>query len=153
MTLVTQDYTHCDGTQLRLTDSDLGSEQYSSSDYYVWNAGSRSQLLFIFSTRVNIISIILHYYSDNIRGLPRLRFYAVPDDFDVWDAPAVSYRFEDITRVPPGGEPAGPRSVSINFNYTTTKVLMYKSRSDFMGKSDFKLTVSEVEFFICNSKT
>ena len=29
-------YVHCDGTQLRLIDSDIGSEQYNTSDYYVW---------------------------------------------------------------------------------------------------------------------
>ena len=74
----TPHYTHCDGSQLRLTDSDFGPEQYSSSDYYVWNAGSSNQLLFIFPTRVNLTTITLHYYSDNTRGLPRLRFYAVP---------------------------------------------------------------------------
>ena len=143
-----EDYTHCDGTQLRLTDSDLGSEQYSSSDYYVWNAESRySQLLFTFPTRVNLTTITLHYYNDNDRGLPRLRFYAVSDDFNVWEAPVASYGFEDITLVPPGGEPAGPRSVSISFNYTTTKVLMYKTRSDFM------FALSEMEYFTCNSKT
>ena len=30
-----QDYIHCDGTQLRLSDSNLGQEQYQISDYYV----------------------------------------------------------------------------------------------------------------------
>ena len=141
-----EDYTHCDGTQLRLTDFYLGSEQYNSRDYYVWNAGSVSrQLLFIFPTSVNLTTIKLHYYSDNTRGLPQLRFYAAPDDFHVWDAPAGSYGFEDITRVPPSGEPTGHRNVSINFNYTTPKVLMYKSRSDSM------FAVSEVVFF-CNGK-
>ena len=108
----------------------------------MWNAGSSSsQLLFIFPTRVDLTTIKLHYYSDNVRGLPRLRFWSVHDDFIVWYAPAVSYGFEDITLVPPGGEPAGPRTVSISFNYTTTKVLMYKSRSD------FTFVASEVEFF------
>ena len=135
-------YTHCDGKQLRLTDSDLGSEQYSSSDYYVWNAGSSSsQLLFIFPRRVNLTTITLHYYSDNVRGLPGLRFFAVPDNFSVWNAPVSSYGYEDITHVPPGGELTGNRSVSINYNFTTKKVLMFKSRSD------FPFTVSEVEFY------
>ena len=92
-------------------------------------------------------TITLHYYSDNDRGLPRLRYFAVPDDFDVWDALGTGYGFQDITLVLPGGEPAGHKSVSISFNYTTTKVLMYKSRSD------FTFSVSEVEFFTCNSKT
>ena len=72
-------YTYCYGTQLRLADSDLGPEQYTAGEYYVWtNAGSSgNQLLFIFPTRVELTTITLHYYSDTIRGLPRLRFYAV----------------------------------------------------------------------------
>ena len=136
-------YTHCDGTPLRLTDSDLGSEQYSSSDYYVWNAGpSAHQLLFIFPTRVNLTTITLHYYSDNDRSLPRLRFYAVSDDFDIWNAPSASYNFVDIAAVPPGEEPAGRRNVSVNFTFMSiTKILMYKS------KNSFAFAVSEVEFF------
>ena len=79
----TRRYTHCDGTQLKLTDSDLGQNQFHISDYYVWIAGSDAQLLFIFPTRVSLTTITLHFYSDSFRGLPRLRFYAVPDDFDV----------------------------------------------------------------------
>ena len=143
----TEDYTHCDGSQLRLTDSDLGSEQYSSSDYYVWNAGSSSQLLFIFSTRVNLTTIILHYYSDNIRGLPRLIFRAVPDDLDIWDALSGSYSRVDIAAVQLGGEPAGLRNVSVNFDFISVKkVLLYKYSSSII------LAVSEVEFFTCTSK-
>ena len=138
----TERYTHCDGSQLRLTDSDSGSEQYSSSDYYVWNAGiSSHQLLFIFPTRVNLTTITLHYYSDNTRGLPGLRFYAVPDDFDVWDPLVASYSHVNIAAVPPGGEPAGRRNVSVKFNFTTKNILMYKS------SSSYSFAVSEVEFF------
>ena len=138
-------YNHCDGSQLRLTDSDLGSEQYNSSDYYVWNAGSSGhQLLFIFPTRVKLTTITLHYYGDSTRGLPRLRFSAVPDDFDVWNATTASYSRLDIAAVPPGGEPAGRRNVSIyiHLNFTTKRVLLYKHSS-----SSFSFAVSEVEFF------
>ena len=145
-----EDYVHCDGTPLRLTDSDIGSEQYTPSDYYVWLSDEtrNHQLLFIFPTRVNLTTITLHYYSDNTRGLPRLRFYSVPDDFDVWDAPTASYSYAEVAAVPPGGEPAGRRNVSIEFTVTvrTTKILMVKFRSR------FSLAVSEVEFFQqCNN--
>ena len=142
----TEDYTHCDGTQLRLTDSDLGSEQYSSSDYYVWNAGSSGhQLLFIFPTRVNLTTITLHYYSDNTRGLPRMRFFAVPDHFNVWDPPTVSYSRVDIAAVPLSGEPADLRNVSVNVNFVNTKkILMYKFSSSYI------FAVNEVEFFTCS---
>ena len=136
-----EDYTHCDGTQLRLNDSDHGQEQYSSSDYYVWSAGRDGQLLFIFPTRVSLTAITLHYYSDSDRGLPRLRFYAVPDDFDVWDVPTTSNPSVDVASVPQSGEPAGRRNVSINVNFNAKKVLMYKF------SSSFQLALSEVEFF------
>ena len=69
----TYQFTHCDGTQLKLADSDLGSEQHISSDYYEWPAStSTQQLLFTFPTRVNLTTITLHYYSDSNRGLLRL---------------------------------------------------------------------------------
>ena len=145
----TSKYTHCDGTQLRLTDSNLGSEQYSSSDYYVWPARNDAQLLFIFPTRVSLTTITLHYYSDSIRGLPRLSFYAVPDDFDVWDTPTTSIPRVDVAAVSPGGEPAGRRNISINVNFNTKKVLMYKFSSTYIV---YQLAVSEVEFFQCQSK-
>ena len=139
-------YIHCDGTQLRLADSDLGQEQYSSSDYYVWPIGRDGQLLFIFPTRVSLTTITLHYYSDSNRGLPKLRFYAVPDDFDVWDAPTTSNPCVNIAAVAPGGEPAGRRNVSMNVNFSTKQLLMYKD------KGSYQFAVSEVEFFKINMK-
>ena len=137
-----EDYTHCDGTPLRLTDSDIGSEQYTTSDYYVWNDGSwNRQLLFIFPTRVNLTTITLHYYTDNVRGLPRLRFYVVPDDFDIWDVPTSSYSYVEVAAVQPDEEPAGHRNVSVSFNVNTMKVLIQKFHST------YSFAVSEVEFF------
>ena len=100
-------------------------------------------MLFIFPTRVSLTTITLHYYSDNFRGLPRLTLYALPDDFDVWDALTTGTPRVDVAE---GGEPAGHRNVSINVNFNTKKLLMYKY------SSSFQLAVSEVEFFACNSK-
>ena len=91
-------------------------------------------------------AITLHYYSSNFQGLPRLRFIAVPDDFDVWDAVATSIPHVDVADVSPGEEPTGRRNISTNANFNTTKVLMYKYRSSFM------FAVSEVEFFKCSGK-
>ena len=42
-----EQYVYCDSVQLKLADSDLGLEQYSSSAYYVWSAASHWQLLFM----------------------------------------------------------------------------------------------------------
>ena len=145
-----EEYIHCDGTPLRLTDSDIGSEQYTTSDYYVWLSDETrsSQLLFIFPTRVNLTTITLHYYSDSSRGLPRLRFWAVPEDFGIWDALLSSYSYVDVAAVPPGAEPAGSSSVSIaiNIRFNTKKLLLYKY------SSSFNFAMSEVEFTNCNGK-
>ena len=144
------DYTHCDGTQLKLADSKLGSKQYSSSDYYLWNDRSSSgRLLFIFPTRVNLTTITLHYYSDsdNARGLPKLRFHTVPEHFEVWDALTGSHSHVEIAAVAPDAEQAGLRNVSVNFDFMSVKkVLLYKF------SSSINLAASEVEFFTCNSK-
>ena len=136
-----ENYIHCDGAQLKLTDNNLGQQQYLSSDYYVWPAGSDEQMLFIFPTRVSLTTITLHYYSDSVRGRPRLRFYAVPDDFDIWDALNSGTPYGGVAAIPPGGEPAGHRNVRINNNFNSTKVLMFKY------SSSFQFAASEVEFF------
>ena len=141
------DYIHCDGTQLKLTDTNLGSEQpFSSSSHYQWSAGSDEQLLFIFPTSDSLTTITLHYYSDSDQGLSRLRFHAVRNDFDVWDAPTTSTPRVEIASVSSGKKPAGCRNVSISVNFNTKKVLMYKFSSDFI------FSVSEVEFFTCSKQ-
>ena len=147
-TAQSENYIHCNGTPLRLTDSDIGSEQYTTSDYYVWPAGSRhSQLLFIFSTTISLKTVTLPYYHTFVIGLPRLRFWAVPDDFDAWDALSSSYSYVEV---PPGGNSsAGLGNISINIEVFTKKVLLFK----FSSSSAFVL--SEVEFFTraCTSKS
>ena len=141
-------YFHCDGEQLRLSDSDRGSDtEYTATSYYVWTAESFRQLLFIFPTRVSLTTITLHYYSDSVQGRPRLIFYIIGDNFNVWDSP-INAPFVGTGSIPPGGEPIGGRNVTIKVNnhFNTTKVLMGKLRSD------FQFAVSEVEFFSSNSK-
>jgi hypothetical protein len=143
-----EDYIHCNGTQLKLADSIFGQEQYQSSEYYKWTAGNAEQLLFIFTTSISLTTITLHYYSEGVRGRPRLRFYGVQDDFDIWDAPTTGTPLAGLASVPPGGEPAGCRSVSINVNFNSKKVLIYIYKFN----SSFQFAMSEVEFFSCNSK-
>ena len=139
-----QVYIHCDGEQLKLSDSDRGSStKYTATSYYEWPARSAVQLLFIFPTRVSLTTITLHYYSDSVRGLPRLRFYAVPDDFDVWDTPASSISYIGIDS-DSSGEDIIHRNIFVNYN--TKKLLMFK----YSGTLAF--AVSEVEFFTMSCK-
>ena len=142
-------YTHCNGTQLRLTDSELGPEKsINYSLYYEWGKGT-TQLLFIFSTRVNLTTITLHYYSGGQYSLPSLTFYAVPDNFYVWNnATFGNYTFVTLTSEPQADLGSkSRRNVSVNVNFNTKKVLMVKERSG------FNFAVSEVESFTrCNGK-
>ena len=124
-----------------LADSNFGQEQYRSSEYYVWSDNDSGQLLFIFPTRVSLTTITPHYYSDSVRGLSRLRFYAVPDNFDVWETLASGTPYVGVASVPPGGEPAGHRNVSTSVNFNTKKVLLYKF------SRNYQFAVSKVEFF------
>ena len=60
------------------------------------------------------------------KGLPRLRFLAVPDDFDVWNAPTLSFSHVDIAAVPTGEWSVSHRNVRLSFNTTTRKILTFK---------------------------
>ena len=121
------------------------SGSYHNNDHYVWQEGTRSQLLFIFPTAVTMTTITLHYYSDSDQGLPRLVFHVVSDDFDIWDGSITTYGSTEVAAVLPGEEPAGCRNVSTSVNFNTKKVLIGPCRSD------FRFVVSEVEFFTCSN--
>ena len=97
---------------------------------------------------MSLTTITLHYYTDSVRGLPRLRFYAVPDDFDIWDGLAgTAHPYVDVAAIPRGREPAGRKNISINVNlnvsFYTEKILLYKF------KSTSAFAVSEVKFLNC----
>ena len=142
-------FVHCDGEQLRLVDSDLGSELYDSTDYYVWSAGvTTTRILFTFPARVHLTSLTLHYYSDSIHGLSKLRFQAVPDDFKLGDSLRAIYSQVVVDAIPPSSqEQVGRTKIAINLDFITKKVLLSKILSN------FQLSVSEVEFFTCIGKT
>ena len=143
-------YIHCQGNKL-LTDSNIGPSQLTSwTPLYVWTSSTSQRILFVLPASISLTMMTLHYYSGYYQsshraGLPRMKFYAVPDDFDVWDAVANSAFSVVVSAVSPEEQrPAGRRSVSISFNSNTMKVLMVKFNSD------FHLALSEVEFFTCH---
>ena len=120
---------------------------YTHSSHYEWIAGKEAQILFTFSTNIFLTTITLHYYSDSVRGLPRLRFYAVPDDHNIWSILTTSTPHVDTVSVAPDDNPAGHRNISINVmnKFNKTKVLMYKFK-------DITFALSEVEFFKCSKQ-
>lgn len=83
----TQTYISC--TSSLLSDNSLGPANFNESmnkGYYIWNnSGQRQVMLFTFSQNITLtnIEIVYYYYG---RGRPKLRFYLVEDNFQVWDA-------------------------------------------------------------------
>lgn len=99
------------------------------------------KLLFVFPTRVNLTSIKLFFYNDAERGLPRLRFYAVPDDFDVWDDAIAANGYKEISAIPNDvGSVGRTRTVQFFITFHTARLLMEKYASS------FKMALSEVQF-------
>ena len=145
----TEMYINCKGTSLRLTDSDTGLDQYEIEDYYyVAHSGTTYvavQLLFIFPTTVSLTNIKLHYYTDHVQGLPALKFYSVPDNFNVWAAPTSSHSYVAVSAIPPNEDSVGRKYVNVNCNFHTKRVLLR-----FLNNIAF--AVSKVQFSTCNRK-
>ena len=110
------------------------------------------ELVFIFPTRVNLTTITLHYYSDNIRGFgfPCLEFTALQDDYRIaGDRVRQGTTIEAPRPVPPDGESTGPTSISVNHvNRTTKTILMSIIRCNLQPVT---FALSEVEFFTCGA--
>ena len=114
----------------------------------MWSAGvTVRRMLFTLPERVNLTGITLHYFSDSNRGLSRILFYAVPDDFKLGDGVRSFYNQAIVeTKLPSNREQNGPTNFTVNLDFNTKKVLMLKILSN------FQFALSEVEFFTCNGK-
>ena len=108
-------------------------------------------LVFTFPTRVNLTTITLHYYSDNIRGFgfPCLEFTALREYRVSGGSVYEGTTIEAPRPVPPDGESTGPRSISVNHVNRTTKYI----RMSIVGCNLQPVTfaLSEVEFFTCGA--
>ena len=140
-------YVSCEGPT-RITDSQKSLPvftQDSPDSVYIWGS-QKDKVLFTFSDQKDIHSLALHYFSnsDN-QALPKLRFYAVPEDFEVQDEVRGSYPMTIIDEVRPGREQEGLRNKSKTVDFHTSKILMTKSYT-----KNYQFYLSEVEFFTNN---
>ncbi len=137
-------YVSCEGlTRITNADKSLPSfTQDSLNSVYIWPS-QEDKVLFTFSEQKQIDSLAIHYYSnfDN-QGLPKLRFYAVPEDFEVQDEVKSSYPMSIIDEVRPRREQEGLRNKSRTVAFQTSKILMTKSDT-----KNYQFYLSEVEFF------
>ena len=76
-------------TSSALTDGDPGPANFTGTDseeYYIWdNSKVSQQMLFTFARNFSLTAIRINYYYFR-NGKPKLRFYLVEDDFQVWDS-------------------------------------------------------------------
>ena len=131
-----KDYIYCNGTQLKLTDSNLGQEQCQiisgvlgvMSNCCSYSPQVSPWLPSHCSTTVTVTKVFpdwdsMLYQMTLISGIP--------------SSPSVN-----VAAVPPDGEPTD-LGMLVNINFNTKKVLMYEYGSSFV------FAVSEVEFFKC----
>ncbi len=141
---VNSQYVSCEGPT-RITDSEnsiLAFTHETHDSVYIWGS-EEDRVLFTFSTEKSFNSLAIHYFSnsDN-QGLPKLKFYAVPDDFEVQDALKNEYLMAIIDEVRPGRENEGLCNKSKAVNFQSSKILMTKGYT-----KTYQFYVSEVEFF------
>ena len=138
------EFVHCHHPT-RITDSDKSQPTFTQDTHnsvYIWPSRP-DQVLFTFSSRKLINSITLHYYSnEDNQGLPKLRFFAVPEDFKVTDRPSSSYPTRVLDAVFPGDEGSGLRNKTMDVPFNTTKILMTKGFT-----KNYQFYLSEIEFF------
>ena len=155
-----QFYSLCDGSPLRLTDSQFGPEYYPSShdhNYYVMKGTIFSLMykifLFALSEPTRLDKIRLHYYSDLHGGkiLPVIYFFAIRDDQLVYDN-LHAYETLGVVGSPFSETVNGRTNVTITVSSSSlpySKVLMHIS---FLPYEKF-FYLSEVEFFTLSSKS
>ena len=89
-------YTHCDGSPLKLSDSEVGSTKNYTADqnqYYCSNGPVSLKILFTLSESVQLSHTRLHYYNgpqDNPMSgyrkvLPATIYTLVNDEYEVWE--------------------------------------------------------------------
>ena len=131
-------YVHCN-QPTTITDSN------TDPPTYIWGEAS-GKLLFIFSTEIIFENITIYYISNTTdQGRPKLRFHAVPDNFQVWDTPN-SHQSEVFDEIIPGGEEVGVRKVPNSndgiMTFNTSRVLIEK----LVETKTYDFFISEVEF-------
>ena len=155
-------YSVCTGSPLRLTDSQLGPDHYSSThsnDYYIFKGNTNAinvyqNFLFTLSEPTRLAKIRLHYYSDIHQGkiLPMIYFYATRHNQQVYDTLDAYYERLGVVGSPFSETINGHSNVTISVSSSSlaySKVLMHIS---FIPNEKF-FYLSEVEFFSLSSRS
>ena len=136
-------YMHCSNTVL--TDGYRGPANFNEGDtrpYYIWDKPQKQRLLFTFPRTISLTSIILYYYHSINYALPKVRFFPIGDDFQIWDQ--VPNDVLSTTIGPVGSSQyMGKASIAVNLTASISKLLMLVE----MHKS-YGLALSEIEFCI-----
>ena len=114
--------------------------------FYIWGEAP-GQLLFEFPTTVNFSSITIHFQYNAMYAQPKLRFYAVPDTFNVGDDPSgQGYDTRVFDEVGLGVGNDGIRQLpgagTQRVQFVTTKVLIRKLEDT----KEFLFAITEVAF-------
>lgn len=129
-----------------LTDSDIGSETEVDRDYFEWDSKTAFEILFTFSSEVSLTSITLSYFyglgKGTIYGLPDLRFFALPDDYEFGSnltSGSILLHVGSITKFLPGSRTT--ENFKIPRPMTTKKLVLERN------SQGYRCAFSEIKFF------
>ena len=148
-------YTHCDGSPLKLSDSEVGSTNNYTADqnqYYCSNGNLK--ILFTLSETVQLSHIRLHFYNDwenQINGyyksLAPTSFSLMNDEYEVWEPAYPGVHIYGPVHYIDDEYIAGPKNITVSASrgIKTRKVVLTTSYSH----SPYQFCISEVKFYTC----
>ena len=149
----TASYTHCSGSPLKLSDSQVGSSNNYTADQSLYHcSGGALKILFVFSERVQLSHIRLHIYNNwdkpingSYKSLAPTVFSLMNDEYEVWEPeyPGVHiYGPHSIV----DDHIIGPRNITVSASrgIKTRKVALTTSQH-----SSYQFCISEIEFYTC----
>lgn len=148
-------YTLCDGSPLKLSDSQIGSsnDYMTDQDQYYCSSGSL-EILFVLSEKVQLSHIRLHIYNNwnepingYYRSLAPTVFSLMNDDYEIWEP-----QFSGVHVYGPhsivNDYITGPRNITVSAlrEIKTRKVVLTTLTAQ---HSSYQFCISEIEFYTC----
>ena len=149
-------HTLCDGSLLKLSDSEIGSmtDNYTADQNQYRCSNATLKILFTLSERVQLSHIRVHFYNDwdnpvdgRYKSLAPTYFSLMNDEYEVWE-PEYPGKHVYGPRSIPDDYIVGPKNITVSSSQgiKTRKVVLTSTHS---AHGSYNFCISEVEFYTC----
>ena len=146
-------YTHCGGSTLKLSDSQVGSTNNYTADQDQYYCSSQFlKISFTLSERVQLSHIRLHFYNDwddpvngYYKGVAPTTFSLMNDEYEVWEPEYPGVHVTGPHSIP-DDYIVGPKNITVSAlqGIKTRKVVLTTTHS-----ASYQFCISEIEFYTC----